>query len=415
MPKVKYLKAREILDSRGNPTIETRVELSSGAVGLSQVPSGASTGRHEAWELRDGGKRYLGQGVLKAVANVNEKIARKLYGADCQDPDNIDRLLIEIDATPNKKSLGANAILSVSLACARARAAAENLPLYKYLARAYKFTNDYGLPRPMFNIINGGRHADNNLSIQEFMIVPRAKKFRENLRRGVEIYHALHAILKQKKFSTGLGDEGGFAPAFKTSEEALQFILLAAKQAGFLAGKDLELALDVAASEFKQKNNYRYEGRNYSARQLVALYQKLIAQYPIFSIEDGLGEDDWSGWQEFTKELSAQVMLVGDDLFVTNPQRLQIGLEKKVANAILIKLNQIGTLLETVEVIKTAQQNNYHIIISHRSGETGDDFIADLAVACQAEFIKSGAPARFERVAKYNRLLAIESELAELY
>ena len=410
MPKIKSIFAREILDSRGWPTIETHVELSSGAYGYAQVPSGASTGIHEAWELRDGGKRYAGRGVLKAVKNVNETIRRKLYGQDCSDIKKIDEIMIELDGTNNKKKLGANAILSVSMAVARAAADSDNLPLHSFIAKQFGFKTLSRWPRPMMNIINGGRHADNGLSIQEFMIVPKARDFSKMMRIGAEVYHSLHKLLLVKKLSTGLGDEGGFAPVLANTFKAFDLLVEAVNKSGYKLGRDVDLAIDAAASEFYHSGKYRFEQKKYSAEKLLEFYKVLIDKYPLISIEDGLEQDDWEGWEEMTKNLGREVLLVGDDLFVTNKERFLAGIEKNVANAILIKLNQIGTVSETIAVIKLAQANNYKVIISHRSGETGDDFIADLSVGCAADFIKSGAPARGERVAKYNRLLAI-SEL----
>lgn len=408
MPKIKSIFAREILDSRGYPTIETHVELSSGSYGYAQVPSGASTGVHEAWELRDGGKRYNGKGVSKAVNNVNKIIARKLYGLDCREIEKIDNIMIELDGTKNKKRLGANAILSVSMAVVRALADDENLPLYRFISQYFEFKLEKAKwPRPMMNIINGGRHADNNLSVQEFMIVPKARDFTKMVRIGAEVYHNLHNLLKKKKFFTGLGDEGGFAPGLSSTSQALDLLIQAVKDSGYKISTNVELALDVAASEFFSKGKYQFEQKKYSTKGLIEFYKNMINSYPLLSIEDALDQDDWDGWTELTQLLGNKILLVGDDLFVTNPERFVLGIEKRAANSILIKLNQIGTVSETVSVVKMAKDNNYKTIISHRSGETSDDFIADLAVGVGADFIKAGAPARGERVAKYNRLMAI--------
>ncbi len=408
MPKIKSVFAREILDSRGYPTIETHVELSSGSYGYAQVPSGASTGVHEAWELRDGGKRYDGKGVSKAVNNVNKIIARKLYGLNCREIEKIDNIMIELDGTKNKKRLGANAILSVSMAVVRALADDKNLPLYRFISQYFEFKLEKSKwPRPMMNIINGGRHADNNLSVQEFMIVPKAQDFVKMVRIGAEVYHNLHNLLKKKNFFTGLGDEGGFAPALSNTSRALDFLIQAVEDSGYKISTNVELALDVAASEFFSKGKYQFEQKKYSAKGLIEFYKNMINSYPLLSIEDALDQDDWDGWIELTQLLGNKILLVGDDLFVTNLERFVLGIEKGAANSILIKLNQIGTVSETVSVVKMAKDNNYKTIISHRSGETSDDFIADLAVGVGADFIKAGAPARGERVAKYNRLMAI--------
>ncbi len=405
--------AREIMDSRGNPTIEVDVELEDGSVGRAAVPSGASTGAHEAVELRDGDKkRYLGKGVQKAVYNVNEIIASELIGLDATEQVEIDQLLLEIDGTPNKGHLGANAILGVSLAVAKAAAHSANLPLYAYLGGC----NAKELPVPMMNILNGGAHADNNVDIQEFMIMPvGALCFAEALRMNAEIYHNLKSVLHAKKLSTAIGDEGGFAPNLKSNEEALAVIVEAIKKAGYKPGKDIVLALDVAASEMydAKAKKYRFdgEGKEFTPAQLVNYYAALVDKYPIISIEDGLAEDDWTGWAALTKKLGAKVQLVGDDLFVTNVKRLADGIKKGVANSILIKVNQIGTLTETLDAIEMAKRAGYTAVISHRSGETEDSTIADIAVAVNAGQIKTGAPARSDRVAKYNQLLRIEEEL----
>ena len=403
--------AREILDSRGNPTVEVEVVLEDGTMGRAAVPSGASTGVHEAVELRDGDKkRYVGKGVMKAVENVNDIIAEALIGLDATRQIEIDEMLIRLDETPNKAKLGANAILGVSMAVAKAAANYVGLPLYQYLGG----TNAHELPVPMMNILNGGSHADNNVDIQEFMIMPvGAKNFTECLRMNVEIYHALKGILKAKGLSTGLGDEGGFAPNLESNAEALDVIMEAIAKAGYKAGKDIMLAMDVAASEFYKDGKYHMlaEGAPKTSTQMVNYLADLVAKYPIISIEDGLAEDDWKGWAALTKKLGAKVQLVGDDLFVTNAARLQMGIDKGVANAILIKVNQIGTLTETFRAVELAKRHGYTAIVSHRSGETEDTTMADIAVALNAGQIKSGAPARTDRVAKYNQLLRIEEDL----
>ena len=403
--------AREILDSRGNPTVEVEVILEDGTMGRAAVPSGASTGVHEAVELRDGDKkRYVGKGVMKAVENVNDIIAEALIGLDATRQIEIDELLIRLDGTPNKAKLGANAILGVSMAVAKAAANYVGLPLYQYLGG----TNAHELPVPMMNILNGGSHADNNVDIQEFMIMPvGAKSFSECLRMNVEIYHALKGILKAKGLSTGLGDEGGFAPNLESNAEALDVIMEAIAKAGYKAGKDIMLAMDVAASEFYKDGKYHMlaEGAPKTSTQMVNYLADLVAKYPIISIEDGLAEDDWKGWAALTKKLGDKVQLVGDDLFVTNAARLQMGIDKGVANAILIKVNQIGTLTETFRAVELAKRHGYTAIVSHRSGETEDVTMSDIAVALNAGQIKSGAPARTDRVAKYNQLLRIEEDL----
>ncbi len=407
-PKIKKLRGLEILDSRGNPTVAALIELNSGIKATALVPSGASTGRHEAHELRDGGKRYQGLGVKRAVANIDKIIASELINKAFSDPIDLDYNLCALDGTIAKKFLGANAILAVSLAYIRACAFYFKLPLYEYLRRIYGFKKSTRLPYPMFNVLNGGRHADNGLAIQEFMIVPQLSTFTKRLQAGSEIYHELKKILRQKNLSTGLGDEGGFAPKLKNSEVALQLLVEAIKRAGYDFGHEVKLAIDVAASEFFNGEKYEFEGKNIDAEKLIKLYQSWIKKYQLLLVEDGLAEDDWSNWQILTKRLGQRLLLVGDDLFVTNQERLQRGIELGVANTILIKPNQIGTVSETMQTIITAQKNKYQIVVSHRSGETADDFIADLAVAVGAEYIKSGAPARFERLAKYNRLLKIE-------
>jgi enolase len=406
--------AREILDSRGNPTLEAEVTLESGATGRMAVPSGASTGSHEAVELRDGDKkRYLGKGVLTAVAHVNTVIAEALIGTDAGDQEAVDALLIALDGTENKAKLGANALLGVSGACARAAASAHGLPLYRYLGGTAART----LPVPMMNILNGGSHADNNVDFQEFMIVPRgAESFREGLRMGAEVFHALRGVLKAKGLNTAVGDEGGFAPDLGSNEEAITVILTAIEKAGYRAGEDVFLALDVAASEFFKDGVYTLEGegnRKCSSADMVALYATWADKYPIVSIEDGLHEDDWDGWEKLTAELGYKLQLVGDDLFVTNTKRLQRGIDEQVANAVLVKINQIGTLSETFECVNLARRHRYNSVISHRSGETEDSIIADIAVATNAGQIKTGSLSRTDRVAKYNQLLRIEEQLGD--
>ena len=414
MSQIDHIHAREILDSRGNPTVEADVILVSGVRGRAAVPSGASTGEHEAVELRDGdSKRYGGKGVVKAVDNVNELIARPLKGMDARDQGEIDRTLIEIDGTPTKSKLGANAILAVSLATARAAANDQNLPLYRYLGGE----NAKTLPVPMMNIVNGGAHADNNVDFQEFMIVPvGAEKFSEALRMGAEIFHTLKSVLKKKGYATSVGDEGGFAPNLKSNEEAIETIIEAISQAGYEAGSDVLLALDPAASEFYDGEAYVFkksDGRKLSSDQMISYWKDWADKYPIISIEDGMAENDWDGWKALTDELDQRIQLVGDDLFVTNTKFLQKGIELGVANSILIKVNQIGTLTETLLCIELAKANNRTAIISHRSGETEDAFIADLAVATNAGQIKTGSLSRSDRIAKYNQLLRIEEELGD--
>ncbi len=412
MSTIVDITAREILDSRGNPTVEADVLLSSGVLGRAAVPSGASTGEHEAVELRDGDEaRYLGKGVRNAVRNVEETIAPALAGADATDQIGIDAALIEMDATPNKSNLGANAILAVSLATARAAAEDLKLPLYRYLGGPLARV----MPVPMMNIINGGAHATNNLDFQEFMIVPvGADTFGDAVRMGAEVFHALKKVLVKRKLSTGVGDEGGFAPDLRDDEEAIKVIIEAIEAAGYGPGKQIALALDVAASELYKNGVYTFKksgGRKLDAEGMIDLYTRWIDEYPIVSIEDGLGEDDWEGWAKLTSALGDRVQLVGDDLFVTNTERLAKGIESGVANAILIKVNQIGTLTETLEAIDMARAAGYLSVISHRSGETEDTFIADLAVATGAGQIKTGSASRTDRVAKYNQLLRIEGQL----
>jgi enolase len=404
--------SRQILDSRGNPTIETEVWLDSGVVARASVPSGASTGTFEALELRDGGERYLGKGVEKAVTNVKERIAPEIIGLEAWDIWAIDKIMIELDGTENKSRLGANAMLSVSLAVARAAALDRGLPLWAFLGGVGPFS----LPVPMMNVINGGAHADNNLDIQEFMIVPfKACCFSEALRAGVEIYHTLKRVLKERGLSTAIGDEGGFAPNLASNRQALEVLVDSISAAGYKPGEDVALALDVAASELYSDGAYHLkgEGKILKAEEMVSYYEGLKKDFPIISIEDGMAEEDWDGWKVLTEALGESLQLVGDDLFVTNMKRLERGVESGVANAILIKLNQIGTVSETVEVVKKAAKSGYASIISHRSGETEDTFISDLSVALSAGQIKTGAPARVDRVAKYNQLLRIEEELGD--
>jgi enolase len=407
--KISGIRAREILDSRGNPTVEADVTLEGGFMGRAAVPSGASTGKFEAVELRDGDKgRYLGKGVLKAVKAVNEKIARELIGMDAADQAMIDNALIALDATPNKRRLGANALLSVSLATARAAATGAGMPLYRYLGGPGART----LPVPMMNIINGGAHADNGLDIQEFMIVPAGfPSFGEALRAGVEVFHHLKAILKKKALSTAVGDEGGFAPRLKTNREAVEAVLHAVEAAGYKAGKEIFLALDCAASELYRNGRYLLEGYELTAGEMADYLDGLVKDYPIISIEDGLSEEDWAGWGELTAKLGARVQLVGDDLFVTNVTRLKRGIAERIANSILVKVNQIGTLTETLDAIETARRAGYTSVISHRSGETEDSTIADISVATNSGQIKTGSASRTDRTAKYNQLLRIEEEL----
>ena len=405
--------AREIMDSRGNPTVEVEVYLEDGTIGRAAVPSGASTGQFEAVELRDSeSPRYLGKGVLQAVANVNDIIGPAILGFDASEQVAIDRIMIELDGTPNKAKLGANAILGVSMAVARAAAESYDLPLFQYLGG----TNAKELPVPMMNILNGGAHADNNVDIQEFMIMPiGATSFMEALRYCAEVYHTLKSVLKAKGLATGVGDEGGFAPNLGSNEEALQVITEAIEKAGLAVGKDIVFAIDAASSEFYKDGKYHLagEGKVKTAAEMVEYYAELCEKYPIYSIEDGLAEEDWEGWKLLTERLGKTVQLVGDDLFVTNTERLSRGIKEDTANAILIKVNQIGTLTETFDAIEMAKRAGYTAVISHRSGETEDSTIADIAVAVNAGQIKTGAPARSERVAKYNQLLRIEDMLAE--
>ncbi|MDO5617542.1 phosphopyruvate hydratase [Kocuria sp.] len=403
--------ARQILDSRGNPTVECEVRLEDGSFGRAAVPSGASTGEHEAVERRDGDKSvYLGKGVLGAVEAVNEEIAEAIIGLESTDQRLVDRTMLELDGTANKGKLGANAILGVSLAVARASADEAELPLYKYLGGP----NAHVLPVPMMNILNGGSHADSNVDIQEFMIAPiGAATFSEALRSGTEVYHALKSVLKDRGLNTGLGDEGGFAPNLESNRAALDLILEAIEKAGYVPGKDIALALDVASSEFFDNGSYTFEGAQKSAEEMAAYYEQLVNDYPLVSIEDPLDENDWEGWAKLTASVGQKVQLVGDDLFVTNPEFLARGIREHVANALLVKVNQIGSLTETLEAITLAQTNTFRCMVSHRSGETEDTTISDIAVATNAGQIKTGAPARSERVAKYNQLLRIEEALGE--
>jgi enolase len=408
---IEAIAAREILDSRGNPTVEVEIELEDGTQARAAVPSGASTGAFEASELRDGGKRYAGKGVEKAVAFVNEEIAQAIVGYDSQDQRLIDTEMIELDGTKNKSRLGANSILGVSLAVAKASAESADLSLFRYLGGP----NAHILPVPMMNILNGGAHADTNVDIQEFMIAPiGAPTFRESLRWGAEIYHALKSVLKKRGLATSVGDEGGFAPNLESNRAALDLIIEAISLAGFKPGTDIALAMDVAATEFHDAGKYTFEGSSKSSDQMIAYYKELVDAYPLVSIEDPLNEEDWAGWTEMTKVLGSRVQIVGDDLFVTNPERLARGIASDTANALLVKVNQIGTLTETLDAVDMAHRANYRSMLSHRSGETEDTTIADLAVATNCGQIKTGAPARSERVAKYNQLLRIEEELADV-
>jgi len=407
---IELVHAREILDSRGNPTVEVEVVLEDGSNARAAVPSGASTGAFEAAELRDGGKRYLGKGVQKAVDFVNNELGPEVYGYDAQDQRLVDAALIELDGTKNKSRVGANAILGVSLAVARSAAESADLSLFRYIGGPTAHT----LPVPMMNILNGGAHADTNVDIQEFMIAPiGAPTFGEALRQGAEIYHALKAVLKKRGLATSIGDEGGFAPNLDSNRAALDLILEAITAAGLKPGKDIALAMDVAATEFHEKGKYSFEGKQKSSDEMIAYYADLVASYPIVSIEDPLDEDDWAGWAKMTSQLGSKIQIVGDDLFVTNPERLAKGIAADTANALLVKVNQIGTLTETIDAVSMAHRAGYRSMMSHRSGETEDTTIADLAVALECGQIKTGAPARSERVAKYNQLLRIEEELGD--
>jgi enolase len=412
MTTIKDVSALEILDSRGNPTIQVNVTLSSGETGTAKVPSGASTGKNEAVELRDGDpKRYGGKGVLKAVANVEHVIRPAVVGFDAADQGGLDQKLIGLDGTPNKAKLGANAILGVSVAAAKAVAAEKKLPLYRY----FNPKGSYLLPVPMLNVLNGGKHADNNVDFQEFMIAPvGAPSFHEALRAAAETFHTLKALLKKKGYETSVGDEGGFAPRLRSNEEAIELILIAIQTAGYKPGEDIGINLDPAASEFFQDGKYVFhksDGSKRSSREMIDLWAQWIERYPVLSLEDGLAEDDWSGWRDLTKQLGASIQLVGDDIFVTNPEIFSKGVQQGIANSILIKLNQIGTVTETLRCIEIAKTNNYTAVVSHRSGETDDTTIADFTVATSVGQIKTGSASRGERIAKYNRLLEIEKEL----
>lgn len=412
MFKITKVHARQIMDSRGNPTIECDIELSGGAFGRAAVPSGASTGSFEALELHDGGNMYMGKGVLTAVKNVNEIIAPAIMGMDAQNQTDLDEKMLTLDGTPNKEKLGANAILAVSMALAHAVANGKHIPLYKYIAEIYGNSNPCVLPRPMMNIINGGAHADNGLDAQEFMIIPNgAKSEVEAIRMGSEVFHNLKSILKRGGNSTNVGDEGGFAPNFSSCREALDTIIAAIHSAGYEPARDISIGLDVASSEFYSDGIYNFEGQKLTSAEMIEFYEKLISDYPIISIEDALAEEDWDGWKTLTDKIGSRCQLVGDDLFVTNPARLERGIANGVANAILIKVNQIGSLTETLRAIKMAQDANYGVVISHRSGETEDTTIADLAVATNAGQIKTGSMSRTDRMAKYNQLIRIEEEL----
>ncbi|MGB9793601.1 phosphopyruvate hydratase [Caldisericum exile] len=411
MSEIVFVKAREILDSRGNPTVETEIVLESGAVGVAAVPSGKSTGKFEAIELRDGDKsRFNGKGVLNAVKNVNEIIAENIIGMEAADQYLIDKTMIELDGTPNKGKLGANAILSVSLAVARAQANELGVSLYQYLGGI----NANLLPVPQLNILNGGAHADSGLDIQEFLILPaNFTSFKEAIRAGAEVYRSLEKILKEKGYSVGIGDEGGFAPKVKNTEEALSLIVEAITNANYIAGKDIFLGIDAASSEFFKDGYYHFEGAKLTSKEMVDFYESLLSKFPIISIEDGLAEEDWEGWVELTNRLGKKIQIIGDDLYVTNIERFSKGVEISASNSILIKLNQIGTLSETLKVIQFAKFNGFNAIVSHRSGETSDAFISHLVVGMNTGQIKSGAPARIERVEKYNELIRIEEELGE--
>ena len=412
MYMIKKVHARQIMDSRGNPTIECDIVLSGGAMGRAAVPSGASTGTFEALELRDGGSAYMGKGVLNAVKNVNEIIAPAIIDFDASKQTELDEKMLALDGTANKERLGANAILAVSMAAAHAVANQKHIPLYKYLAEIYGNTNPCILPRPMMNIINGGAHADNGLDAQEFMIIPNgATSEFEAIRMGSEVFHNLKKILKSAGMSTNVGDEGGFAPNFNSCDEALETIVSAIRAAGYTPGTQVSIGLDVASSEFFRDGVYHFQGKTLSSDEMIAFYEELIAKYPIISIEDALAEEDWDAWRKLTEKIGSKCQLVGDDLFVTNPSRLERGIANGVANAILIKVNQIGSLTETLRAIKMAQDANYGVVISHRSGETEDTTIADLAVATNAGQIKTGSMSRTDRMAKYNQLIRIEEEL----
>jgi enolase len=407
MSEIVAVHAREILDSRGNPTVEVDIALASGAMGRAAVPSGASTGAHEAVELRDGGKRYLGKGVLQAVSNVNDKIADQVIGMDAQDQTALDQVLLDLDGTPSKSKLGANAILGVSLAAAKAAAQACGLPLYRYVGG----TAACRLPVPLMNVLNGGAHADNGLDVQEFMIVPVGASFTESLRAGSEIFHTLKKILSGKNLSAGVGDEGGFAPRLENNRQALELLTSAIETAGYKPGKDIFLALDVAATELYKNGMYTWEKKQISGEELGKIYESWMRDFALTSIEDGFSEDDWASWISFTKNQGSRVQIVGDDLFVTNPERVARGIREGAANALLVKVNQIGTLTETSRAVSMATRACYHTVMSHRSGETEDSMIADLAVAMGCQQIKTGSLCRGERTAKYNQLLRIEEDL----
>ena len=412
MYEIKYVHARQIMDSRGNPTIECDITLGNGVFGRAAVPSGASTGSFEAIELRDNGKSYMGRGVSRAVKNVNKIIAPAIIGMNATKQSEIDKKMLALDGSENKSKLGANAILAVSLAVAHAAANAKHEPLYKYIAEIYGTKKPCVLPRPMMNILNGGVHADNGLDVQEFMIIPNgAKSETDAIRMGAEVFHNLKNILKRGGNSTNVGDEGGFAPNFQTTREALDTIVSAIRAAKYKPGREISIGLDVASSEFYHNGKYEFEGKKLSSDKMIEFYEKLISEYPIISIEDPLAEEDWDGWKKLTKKIGKKCQLVGDDLFVTNPKRLERGIKMGVANAILIKPNQIGTLSETLTTVKIAQKAKYGVIISHRSGETEDTTIADIAVATNAGQIKTGSMSRTDRMAKYNQLLRIEEEL----
>ncbi len=408
MSRIISVAGLEVLDSRGNPTVEVTIGLEGGAIGSAMVPSGASTGEHEAVELRDGGKRYLGKGVATAVGHVNSSIAEALIGMDASDQQSLDRRMVELDGTDNKSRLGANAILGASLAASKAAAADTNTPLYRHVGGAAACV----LPVPMMNVLNGGAHADNNVDLQEFMVMPiGAPSFAEALRWGVETYHTLKSLLAKQGLATAVGDEGGFAPNLRDNESAITILVEAIERAGFTPGKDIAIALDPAMSELYRDGAYHLEGRSFSSAELVDWWCGLVDRHPIVSIEDAMAEDDWDGWKMLSDQLAERIQLVGDDLFVTNAKRLQMGIDRGVANSVLVKVNQIGSLTETLETMRLASANSYSSVMSHRSGETEDSTIADLAVATNCGQIKTGAPARSDRVAKYNRLLRIESEL----
>lgn len=413
LTKITALHAREVLDSRGNPTVAVRATTQAGVSAEAMVPSGASTGSHEALELRDDNqKRYHGKGVLKAVRNVNTALRKAVVGMDGREQIKLDRKMIDLDGTGNKSKLGANAILGVSLAVAQVTAATLKQPLYKHLRTSFPHKySGWKLPTPMMNVINGGVHADSGMNIQEYMLVPHANRFAEQVRIGSEVFHTLKSLLKKDGYVVSVGDEGGFAPHLGKNSKALEYLAAAVKEAGYRLGKDVSFALDPAASEFHSRGRYAFDEKKLTAYQLTQVYKRWAKKYPLISVEDGLAEDDWVGWELHTRELGGSMLLVGDDLFVTNQARLQVGIDKGVANAILIKLNQVGTLTETMETIATARAVGYKVVISHRSGETEDTTIADLAVAVNAEFIKTGSLSRSERVSKYNRLMAIEEEL----